>query len=434
MRRLLAIGFIWFCCAVAWGILGASLQLRSSTSFDGLGESVRNLWGPALVQQPPRAVWREKRTVVDRELRDVDGTERTVEVPREVLVDHAIPLDATDVRVELTLDQRRKGLLWFPTYGVAFQGRYAFRSDAPGPREVEVAFPVVKSAVYDGLVLRGVDGKELATRFEDGAARFTRTLAAGETLVVDVAYRSRGTERFAYGDAETGLGPEPGRARDVRIAVATDFAAVDFPEESLSPTSQKLEGKGWEGEWRFEQVIASRPVAITLPQRLNPGPFAARLTFFAPVGLLFFLFVSAVLLAAARRSIHPMNYVLLACAFFAFHLLFAYTIDHLEVGAAFALASAVSVGLAGSYARLFLGWRGAALYVALPQLLYLVLFSFTFFWRGYTGLAVTVGAIVTLATVMQLTGKVDWAAAFSRPLPPPGAWGTPVARGAPEST
>ena len=154
-------------------------------------------------------------------------------------------------------------------------------------------------------------------------------------------------------------------------------------------------------------------MAISLPQRLNPGPLAARITLFAPVGLLFFFFVTAVLLAARRRSIHPMNYFLLACAFFAFHLLFAYLIDHLEIAPAFAVASLVSVGLVASYARLFLGWRGALLTMALPQLLYLVLFSLTFCWEGFTGLAVTVGAVLTLLVIMQLTGRVDWAQAFA---------------------
>ncbi len=36
-------------------------------------------------------------------------------------------------------------------------------------------------------------------------------------------------------------------------------------------------------------------------------------------------------------------------------------------------------------------------------------FSLTFFWRGFTGLAVAVGAVLTLFLVMQMTGRVDWA-------------------------
>jgi hypothetical protein len=42
------------------------------------------------------------------------------------------------------------------------------------------------------------------------------------------------------------------------------------------------------------------------------------------------------------------------------------------------------------------------------QAVFLVLFSFTFFWEGFTGLAITVGAVVTLAVMMQYTGRIDW--------------------------
>ena len=141
--------------------------------------------------------------------------------------------------------------------------------------------------------------------------------------------------------------------------------------------------------------------------RLNPGG-SAKITFFAPVGLLFFFFVVAVLAAARWREIHLGCYFLLSCAFFAFHLLFAYLVDHLAVGTSFAIASVVSVFLVVSYARLFVGWRFALREMGIAQAIYLVLFSFTFFWTGFTGLAITLGAIVTLFVIMQITGKVDW--------------------------
>jgi len=159
---------------------------------------------------------------------------------------------------------------------------------------------------------------------------------------------------------------------------------------------------------------------VVLPERLNPGPLAAKLTFFAPVSLLFFFFVTGMLLAARGRSIHPVSYFLLACAFFAFHLLFAYLIDHVAIAPAFAASSLVAVALVVSYARLLVGWRTALAQIGVAQLVYLVLFSVTFFWKGYTGLAITIGAILTLFVIMQLTGRTDWERALGRaPAPPP---------------
>jgi inner membrane protein involved in colicin E2 resistance len=159
---------------------------------------------------------------------------------------------------------------------------------------------------------------------------------------------------------------------------------------------------------------------VELPQLLNPGPLASKITFFAPVGLLFFFFVVAVFAAARRKNLHPLNYFFFGCAFFAFHLLFSYLVDHLPVAPAFAVASAVSVLLVVTYARLFVGWRFALLYMGVSQLLYLVLFSFTFFWEGFTGLSITVGAIVTLFVMMQFTGRVKWNEVTAAAPPPPG--------------
>jgi len=48
--------------------------------------------------------------------------------------------------------------------------------------------------------------------------------------------------------------------------------------------------------------------------------------------------------------------------------------------------------------------------VAIAQFVYLVLFSYTFFFEGFTGLAITILCIITLFVVMQFTGKVDWEA------------------------
>ena len=58
--------------------------------------------------------------------------------------------------------------------------------------------------------------------------------------------------------------------------------------------------------------------------------------------------------------------------------------------------------------------------VGLAQTVYLVGFSYAFFWQGMTGLTVTVGAIVTLFILMQATGRVDWFDVFARRnVPPP---------------
>jgi hypothetical protein len=75
---------------------------------------------------------------------------------------------------------------------------------------------------------------------------------------------------------------------------------------------------------------------------------------------------------------------------------------------AFAICAVVSVGLVVSYLRLVTGARFAWVEAGLSQLVYLVLFSFAFFFEGVTGLAITLLSIASLFVVMQLTGGVNW--------------------------
>ena len=58
--------------------------------------------------------------------------------------------------------------------------------------------------------------------------------------------------------------------------------------------------------------------------------------------------------------------------------------------------------------RLVAGLRFAALVAGGAQMVYLVLFSYAFFFKGFTGLTITIGAIVTLFLAMQLTGRIKW--------------------------
>ena len=65
-----------------------------------------------------------------------------------------------------------------------------------------------------------------------------------------------------------------------------------------------------------------------------------------------------------------------------------------------------------SYLRLVVGRRFAWREAGLAQIVYLVGFSFAHFFEGFTGLIVTVGSILTLFLLMQLTGRIKWSDRF----------------------
>lgn len=403
MGRLLQIGFIWLACAIAWMILGSTVLVRSGETSGALLSEVHALWGPELELRPPTGSYvtteqKKERSVV----RDAQtGKETDTEVTKDVDVSHDVLLEGSDLHARLRMTQRQKGLLWFPTYEVDLDARYRFSNTSGKMRRIDFVFALPgEHAIFDGFSVLDEDGRPMEVEVQGGGARWSALMRDGEARSFHVALRSRGTSRFGYA-ATVGTGD----MRDFRLVVDTDFPLVDFPAGTLSPTEHHVDGAAWHGTWKFSRLIAGMAIAVDLPQRVNPGPLAARITFFAPVGLLFFFFVVAVRAAAARRELHPLNYFFFGCAFFAFHLLFAYLVDHLAIAPAIAIASVTSMALIVSYARLFVGWRYALLEMGTAQLLYLVLFSATFLLRGYTGLAITIGAIATLFVMMQFTGR-----------------------------
>lgn len=416
MKRLVAIGAIWFFCAMASMVLGSTVVYRSGDADNQLTQEVHRLWGAPIEQAPPHASFRITKKVRENVTNyDPQGRPVPSMIEREVEEIVPISLDASAIAARLELEHRRKGLMWFPTYGVDFHADYSFRNDSPAPRAVTVTLPLaVVNAGFDGFVVKDAAGKAVTTSITPGGASWSDSFAPGETLKYSVAYRSRGTSSWRYGLTEG-----TGQVKGFTLTLDTDFPNIDFPAGTMSPSHQSVSGSSWHGSWEFESLIASAGIGVDLPRRINPGPLASRITFFAPIGLLFFFFVVAVFAAAQRRNLHPLNYFFFGCAFFAFHLLFAYLVDHLAIAPAFATASAVSVFLVVTYARLFVGWGFALREMAIAQVLYLVLFSFTFFWEGFTGLAITVGAILTLFVMMQVTGRVKWDEVGGSPAPRP---------------
>jgi hypothetical protein len=410
--RLAAIGFIFLCTAMAWSILGTTVVNRTGERDARLSQEVAQLWGGHHVQVAPQAYVRRPREITE-EVKDQDAKGGAVirTVKRTVMEEVPFPAASSRVHVDLGLDHRRKGLLWYSTYAVAFQADYRFVSPDAVEREVVVRFDFPsKEAIYDAFRV-SLNGREASptTDFSQGVTLAQR-VPPGEDLVLRVAYRSRGLGEWTYAFVKDGVA----QVRDFDLVMTTDFGGFDFPAGTISPTEKTRSGKGWTLRWTFESLAAGKRIGIEPPNLLNPGPVTARITFFAPVSLLFFLTVMVILGVLSGRSLHPMNYFFLAAAFFAFHLLLAYLVDHLEMNAAFAIAATVSVFLVVSYLRIVAGMHTALVQAGLAQLVFLVLFSYAFFFEGYTGLTVTLGAVLTLFVLMQLTARVDWGAVFAK--------------------
>jgi inner membrane protein involved in colicin E2 resistance len=412
IRKLAAITFIFFGASAAWMLLGSSILERTGQFDERLEREVQLLWGAPQHQTAPSAwIPYDDVEVEIVENKEPDGRIVRREVKKPVVRRRDIPLASTRAAVDLDLEHRRKGLLWYATYTVFFKATYTFQNPDPDVREMHVHFPLpAQNALFDDFVFQvnGGSGNRADAVSNDLSAAVT--VPARGAATVDVQYRSRGLGTWTYAFHEQGTA----QVRDFQLTMQTNFRDIDFPAGTVSPGEKVATPDGWRLAWTFTNLISGQKIGLELPEKLNPGPFAARVTFFAPVSLLFFLTVMVIVGATRGPSFHPMHYWFIACAFFAFHLLLAYLVDHVAVPVAFAASAAVSLALVLSYLRLVTGMRRALVWAGGAQFVFLVLFSYAFFFEGFTGLAITIGAIVTLFVLMQITARVSWDDVFSK--------------------
>lgn len=403
MKHLIGIGVVWLGCAFCWMILGTSLTVRTNESWSSNSHELEGLWGPEAVQRFPTAQRRDETVPSVNTSEHAQGRYPWVQSETSVPQSDLIRLVETRVSVELDLQHRQKGLQWFPAYELSFLGDYEWHHEAPDRGTIEFEFPLAQAGdSFDGFAVTR-DGEPVRVETRDGVARWSAEVEGAESLRFRVAYRSRGVTSWTY-QLMTGTS----EVENFRLAMHVNESDIDFGSGSLSPTHHSEVGGGWEGEWRFDHLISNDAIHVVMPQRLNPGPLAGKITFFAPISLLFFFFVVALVARARFRELHPMHFFFFGCSFFAFHLLFGYLVDHVPVVPSFGIASLVSLFLTVSYARHFVGLRFAIRVMGGAQFLYLVLFSASFFLEGFTGLTVTIGAIATLFVMMQLTGNTTW--------------------------
>lgn len=380
VKRLFAIGFIFGCTALAWFILGGALSFRTQATKDRLGREVRGNWGAPMAQPHPTLYYM---------------------APTGARIKRTIQPTESQVRVQLQYDPKKKGLHWYRTYGVDFDASYTVTNPTPIRQTIYATFTFPAQGIrYDRFFLR-VGDKDTGKSPSQGSITESILLEPGQSAPLRIGYWAAGLDQWTYRFADAP------RVQAFALRMETNFRDINMPAGSESPTSRKAADTGWSLAWDYTDVIGARAVGMDMPAVVNPGPVAARMTFFAPVSLLFYFSVLVMLSVARGGVLHPMHFFFLACGCFAFQLLFAYLVDLIPILAAFGIAAGVSLALVTGYLWGVAGPAFARL-SAVAHVAYMVLFSYSFFYPGLTGITITVGAIVTLALLMAFTTRVNW--------------------------
>lgn len=403
VKRIIAIVIIYIFTAIAWMVLGATIFSRTYNPDSRLEDKVASTWGSEQNQSPPTATMEK---VINRETTTVEDGRVVVRNTAEK-VSTPLPLEGSDIDVAFELEHRQKGLLWYSTYKVNFSGTYTFVNNTEGDKIIfTFNFPSL-NAIYADLVFTINDTAVNMTN-QQNAATATAQIPMGKVAILKIAYRSQGLNEWRYN-----FGSEVAQVKNFSMKMKTNFGDIDFPENTLSPSEKRESGQGWELIWSYKSLVSGFKIGMVMPEKLQPGPLAGKISLFAPVSLFFFFFIMFIITTMRNIELHPMNYFFIATGFFAFHLLMAYLVDHLSIHTSFIISSGVSIFLVISYLRLVVGLQFAAREAMIAQFVYLVLFSYAFFFKGFTGLTITIGSILTLFVVMQLTGRIRWEEKFT---------------------
>ncbi len=404
VKRILALVLIYVFAVLGWVILGSVTYSRTYSQDNKLKESVGGLWGTRQVQTAPSVSYQ---IVTVKKITRTEDKKNIVET-KEITTVYPVNLDSSAIKAGFNLDYRKKGLLWYSTYKVRVNAVYGVINPYKEKKDISFTYGFPSSeGVYDDFSI-SVDGvKQTDIKPEAGYIVLVKSFEPGVKHLIEINYISQGLDSWGYA-----FGGEVMNVKDFSLVMTTDFDGIDFPEKAMSPSTKKKIKGGWELEWKYKNLLSGINIGLVMPQKLNPGPFASEVSFFAPVSLFFFFFLMFIITTIKGIKIHPLNYFFLAAAFFAFHLLLAYLADVVDIYMAFAIASVVSIFLVISYMRLVVGTKFALVEVGLSQFVYLVVFSSAFFLQGYTGLTITILAVVTLYVIMQITAKVDWEKQF----------------------
>ncbi|MEI8083283.1 MAG: inner membrane CreD family protein, partial [Actinomycetes bacterium] len=336
-KRLFAIVVIFVLASVAWLVLAGSVQIRTTSTTDRLGDAVGGLWGSLQSQEAPQFRY------------SPSGASDRMEIA------------GSDISAAFKLNQRRKGLLWYATYVVDFKAAYKLKNPTNRPIETTMTFTFPDAAgTYDGFAVK-VGGAEVPVEYRDGKALASFAMAPGASATVVTGYKTNGLTSWDYVPSPGGAGV----VRDFKLAMNTDFAKIDYPADAVSPTSSTRTDDGWNLLWSYTSVVSGRPIGLVMPVPPNPGPLVARITAFAPVSLLFFFAALILLTATSGIRLHPVHYGFLAAAFFAFDLLLAYLADQIDINLAFAIAAATSIALVVGYLLVVVGRNRALVEIAI---------------------------------------------------------------------
>ena len=366
-----------------WSVLMLRLEQRTYFALNRQLESVKKIWGGNLEQPMPSIRYKSFGS-------DVSTLTRG-------------ELAASDVRVKLEMDYRKKGLVYYTGYNAEFLGKYTVKN--PQKEKIYLSFIFPYPMQQGEGILRDVkllvNGQEETanTEYQQNLALWTGLLEAEQAIEFTLEYHGRGLNHFIYGF-------EPGTQINQFTMTLDVIGAknVDYPVSTMTPTNVETTANGVTLVWTLDRSLTEFNLGVILPDKLNVAQQISVMTRRAPAFFLLFIASVCLILKLARRPLSFIKIGVLCVAYFLFYPLFAYLSMYMSVWFAFALSFGILGGLMFNYVRI-VDKFDVALAITLAYVFYSGITSLAALFPAYTGLILIIEAVLLLAVVMHVLSR-----------------------------
>lgn len=378
--------------------IGLRIDDRHASTYSRSLKAVQQIWGGTIRQVPPSFTYDD---IATREYTN----EKTGNIEtRPVIVSRSVGIESQDVRVNIASNIRQKGLLKFAGYGLEFDGTYVIRNNGPRAQTFDFRFDIPENAGnITGIEILLEDRPYSGdTNLADGF-QWRGKLAPRETKRFRIQYNAKGTDRFDYL-----LGANQLALDRLNFELTTDFSEYRIPEDAMAPTAEGADDQTAKLSWSSENLVTGQNIALRFEIEGNYGKIASKLFYYAPLALLLFTGFLLIVNAAKGVRLHPMHFLFLMTGFFVFYLFGSYIISFVHILLGIGLALALSTGIMLYYAYLIRKGDEFLQSVAFGAAMFQWIFSIAFFFPAYTGLMITLAAIIALVALMRATAAIEW--------------------------
>jgi len=297
-------------------------------------------------------------TEVVEQLKNIDE-EKSEDAPAQVVerrfrrtVRKEVPqssITAATHRVTIRMNYRQKGSAYYPTFEDEAAFRFVVKNRSAQVTQAEYSFPLpaAQGAVSDLTVK--VDGRELGDALavgRDGLA-WKSPMRPGETHTVDITYKSRGMDHWAFRLA----GHESLEKFELVVSVP-GRAVENNPIGCMSPTRVVHDRGGTTLEWKLDRAVTNLGMGVILPAAPQPGAHESQILKRAPVALLLLVILLVLTRALGGLPVRFLPVMLVAVAGYLFFTGVAFLADlRLPVLASLAVAGVLMTALCALFYR-----------------------------------------------------------------------------------